>query len=474
MESQQWVMTPMEHLPAEQRIASFAEVLLGYDASEVLAEADRCIQCLHPLCIQGCPNENPIPTFIGLVQEGRVLEAAVIDYENNALPSCTGRVCAWEKQCEGSCVLNARGEGVRIGAIERYIAEYALEHRQEFEALRTARRAAREAAPGRVAVVGAGPAGLTCADFLARRGVQVTVFEAQAQAGGLLRDGIPEFVLPTGTVEAEVRRLTDEGVRFRFETALGRDVSLEQLRNEYDAVFLGLGACTARGLGVPLEDSAGVWTAQAFLHQAKLALEPETGMAPPTIGERVLVVGAGNTAMDAARTALRLGATDVRIVYRRTQAESPSRSVEIEHALTEGVQFDYLVNPVAFVADARGHVRAAVLQRMRLGEPDASGRRRPEPVPGSEHESPCDAVILAVGYKVAAEMLRDLLVLNRDGTVRTVGEDGETGLGGVFAGGDAVRGPATVVEAVHDGRLAAEAIARHLLVHGAMSMAATA
>ncbi|MBX5465777.1 MAG: NAD(P)-dependent oxidoreductase [Clostridia bacterium] len=458
----------MRTLPPQESRRSFDEVALGYDEKEVLDESYRCIQCLNPLCIDGCPNHNPIPDFIALVQEGRFLEAALVDYTNNALPSCTGRVCAWENQCEGWCVLNARGEGVRIGAIERFIADYALRHREEFEALRAERqrRQAEEAEAAsdrrRVAVVGAGPAGLSAAHFLVREGVEVTVFEAQAQAGGLLADGIPQFVLPMGTVEEEVARLREEGVEFRFGIRVGRDVSLEELAGEYDAVFLGVGAQQARGLGVPGEDLAGVWSAQEFLHRAKLALQPGSGVEAPRVGRRVLVVGAGNTAMDAARTALRLGAEEVRVVYRRTQAESPSRPVEIQHAQEEGVEFDYLVNPVAFLGDEDARVRAARLVRMRLGQPDRSGRPRPEPVPGSEFELECETVVLAVGYEVDAALLGEPRLVGKNGRIAVLDASGRTPVEGIFAGGDAVLGPATVVEAVRDGRLAARAIAEWL------------
>lgn len=340
-------------IPHEERVASWDEVLRGFDEAALLAEAERCLQCGHPTCVDGCPNHNPIPTFTGLVQEGRYAEAVAADYLQNSLPSCTGRVCAWKNQCEGHCVLTTRGEGVRVGAIERFIADYALTHPEELAAARLRfqgptgdagalpgnlpyfslvsaylGRAEEDAPEGlgqgpgpsgqhRVAVAGAGPAGLACADFLTRRVVAVTVFEAQAQAGGLLADGIPQFVLSAGVVQLEVGRLRSQGVDFRFNTALGRDVDLDGLRAGFDAVFVGIGAGRPRNLGVPGEDAVGVWSAQEFLHRAKLATQnPE--IAPPEVGRRVLVIGAGNTAMDAARTAIRLGARDVRIVYRRT------------------------------------------------------------------------------------------------------------------------------------------------------------
>jgi glutamate synthase (NADPH/NADH) small chain len=502
----EWKMTPWRVLSRGERTASFDEVIQGFDELTVRAEAERCLLCKHPTCVSGCPNNNPIPTYIGFVQEGRILDAAASDYEKNSLGACTGRVCAWENQCEGHCVLNARGEGVRIGAIERYIADYALARREEFEGL-LARRARERAARGRsaytdpdvssfaaavaaysnvppasyvapfpqpdddplpgycVAVVGAGPAGLACADFLSRRGAAVVVFEAQKYAGGLLTDGIPEFVLPEGTVDREVARLQDQGVVFCFETALGRDVQLEDLRREFDAVFLGIGAIKARRLGIPGEDAIGVGTAQAYLQAAKVAMTCEDGLGfqVPTVGRRVLVIGAGDTAMDAARTSLRLGAKDVYIVYRRSAAESPSRKGEVEHATIEGTHFEYLVNPVEFLKDEHGHVRAARLVRMRLGAPDASGRRSPEPIPGSEYEQECDQVFIAAGYTADGSVIGRPDLLTRSGTVKIKNEGGETDLEGVFAGGDIVRGAMTVVHAIRDGRLAADAIGRYLL-----------
>lgn len=514
IEPDAWKMTPWRVLHQERRLQTFDEVLQGFDEEALRAEAERCLLCKHPTCVSGCPNNNPIPTYIGFVQEGRILEAAASDYEKNSLGACTGRVCAWENQCEGHCVLNARGEGVRIGAIERYIADYALAHKDDFEALlrqRAAERAARgnsayadpkvssfaavvaaysNVAPPSygppfampedaalqgftVAVVGAGPAGLACADFLSRRGAAVVVFEAQKYAGGLLADGIPEFVLPEGTVDREVERLRDQGVVFCFESALGRDVQLEDLRREFDAVFLGIGAIKARRLGVPGEDAEGICTAQQYLQYTKVAMshQGDLGFTAPTVGQRVLVIGAGDTAMDAARTSVRLGAKDVYIVYRRTRAESPSREGEVEHTMTEGTHFEYLVNPVEFLKDDKGHVRAARLVRMRLGEPDASGRRSPEPIPGSEYEQECDMVIMAVGYSADGSVIGHPELLNRNGTVRIKHEGGETDLEGVFAGGDIVRGAFTVVHAIRDGRLAADAIGEYLLSRAAAQQA---
>lgn len=509
VESHPWKMTPWHLLAQKRRSETFEEVVQGFTTlDEVRAEAERCLLCEHPTCISGCPNNNPIPTYLAFVQEGDILDAAVADYEKNSLAACTGRVCEWENQCEGHCVLNARGEGVRIGAVERFIADYALNHRAEFEALR-AKRAAQRAQRGvsayadpkinpyaqaivayggkevpsygptdglpddsslagyTVAVVGAGSAGLACADFLSRRGCAVVIFEAQKYAGGLLADGIPDFVLPEGTVDLEVDRLRSQGVVFCFETVLGRDVQLDELRNEFDAVFLGFGAIKARRTGVPGEDAEGICTAQEFLQQAKVALSHVgvDGFVAPKVGHRVLVIGAGNTSVDAARTSLRLGAEETYIVYRRTRAESPSREIEIEHTEAEGTKFMYLVNPVEYIKDEHGHVKAARLVRMQLGEPDASGRRSPEPIPGSEFELPCDDVILAVGYSADGNILGHPELIQRNGTIKTIGDRGETNLPGVFAGGDIVRGAFTVVHAIRDGRVSADAIGEYLQEH---------
>ena len=518
----QWRMTPVHHLPPEKR-HGFDEVAQGYlSEEEARAEAARCLLCKHPTCISGCPNNNPIPTFLALVLAGRLLDAAVADFEKNSLPACTGRVCNWEEQCEGWCVLNADGEGVRIGAVERFIGDYALHHREDFDRLRAQRLAEEQAqgasaytrpdvspyaetveaygssaVPGyytevqaarvlgaavipgyepedappedlvlagkRVAVVGAGPAGLACADMLSRRKASVEVFDAKSYAGGVMADGIPQFVLPQDVVNREIERIRAHGVTFRFGQALGDALNLDRLREQFDAVFVGIGAEEPRRLGIPGEDAPGVMTAQAFLTEAKRALIPGAGGKPPAVGHRVLVVGAGNTSMDAARTARRLGAEDVRIVYRRTRVQSPSRDIEITLATEEGVRFEYLVNPVEFLRDDSGHLRAAKLVRMRLEGRDSGGRLRPEPVPGSEFELPCNTVLLAIGYKVHGADLGHPEILNRDGTVRTHGQGGVTDLPGVFAGGDLVRGAYTVVHAIRDGRLAADAIGEYLL-----------
>lgn len=519
----QWKMTPVHYRPVDAR-GGFGEVAQGYlTEEEARAEAARCLLCKHPTCISGCPNNNPIPTFLALVVAGQIVDAAVSDFEKNALPACTGRVCNWEEQCEGWCVLNAAGEGVRIGAVERFIGDYALHHREEFDRLWAQRRAEEDAqgtsaytrpdvspyaaaieayhgssavpgyytetqaarvlgaavVPGygpddappedtkldglRVAVVGAGPAGLACADMLSRRHAGVVIFDSKSYPGGVLADGIPEFVLPQDVVDREIERIRSQGVTFQFGQVLGKNLEIDKLREQFDAVFVGIGAEEPRRLGVAGEDAKGVMTAQAFLGQAKRATVSGSGVEQPALGRRVLVIGAGNTSMDAARTAIRLGAEDVRVVYRRTRVQSPSRDIEIEHSTEEGVHFEYLVNPVAFLKDDEGRVRAVRLVRMRLEGRDASGRPTPKPIAGSEYELACDTVLLAIGYSVHGTDLGHPEILNRDGSVRTHGEGGATDLPGVFAGGDLVRGAYTVVHAIRDGRLAADAMGDYLL-----------
>ena len=521
-EGYQWRMTPVHLLPPDERLVSHAEVAQGYlTDAEAREEAARCLLCKNPTCISGCPNNNPIPTFLGFVQEGNILDAAVADYEKNALAGCTGRVCNWEAQCEGWCVLNANGEGVRIGAIERYIADYAARHGEAYRALRD-RRAAEEATSGispyvradvstyaaaigaygadlvpgystpprarhndagfvpgygpmeappadvpldgfRVAVVGSGPAGLACASMLARDRARVVMFEAEDYPGGILSDGIPEFVLPQTVVAREIADILDRGVELRCGQALGRDIHLPDLLRTFNAVFLAIGAEAAHRLDIPGHDAAGVWVAQEFLRRAKRALAAPSAEPAPAVGRRVLVIGAGDTSIDAARTARRLGAADVRIVYRRTSSESPSRPVETALAIAEGVQYAYLVDPLELLRDGAGHVRAARLQRMRLGAIDRSRRARPEPVPGSMYELACDTVIFAIGYGVATlGAIERPDVLNPNGTIRVHGEGGATEVPGLFAGGDVVRGAYTVVHAVRDGRLAADAIGAYL------------
>lgn len=467
----QYVRVSIPHRPAPDRVADFDEVALTYTEEQAIAEAQRCLQCYKPACEQGCPNHNPIKTFIRLVAEGKAVEAAEMLWAHNAIPSCTGRVCAWENQCEGACPLGRKGEPIAIGALERYLAERALAARFPDGRPTLAGpwpTGVESIVSGDVAVVGAGPAGLSCANILSRRGYRVTVIDGWVAPGGVMSYGIPEFVLPKKTVAAEVERLRRQGVSFVQQVVVGRDIAVEDLfRMGFRAVFLGIGANEPVKMGVPGEDLEGVVTAKEFLMAVALAqLRAEDEGAVPGMdlrGRRVVVIGAGNTAMDAARTALRLGARDVSILYRRAREHSPSRPVEMALAEEEGVRFEFLVAPQRFLGE-NGRLVAAEMIRMRLGAPDSSGRPAPEPVEGSEFVLPVDLAILAVGYRVEGELAGSTpgLQTGRGGRIVIQDESGLTSLPGVWAGGDCVTGANTVVHAVAAGRQAAEAIAAYL------------
>ncbi|MFS8613137.1 NADPH-dependent glutamate synthase [Limnochorda sp.] len=467
-----WDQVPLRQLPLEARLATFAEVNQGYTYEEAVLEAQRCLQCPSPACQDGCPNGNPIRDFIDLLAEGDLAGAIELDWTRNALPSCTGRVCAWELQCEGFCVMGERGDPIRIGALERFIADWAAENLDLLQLVDTEYRPRAQ----RVAVVGAGPAGLAVSHFLARKGYPVTVFEAWALPGGVMAYGIPEYVLPQQVIDREVARLEALGVEFRTGVRVGRDLTLDELLQTYDAVFVGTGANEPATLGIPGEELEGVWTAKEFLMRVQASQMadrladrlPAEEMSPPRVGQRVAVVGAGNTAMDAARTARRLGADEVTVVYRRDEAQSPSRPVEIDHAKTEGVRFQYLVNPVRFLGDEAGRLRAMELIRMELGPPDGSGRPRPVPVPGSEFQMPVDTVIVAVGYAPERELAaRGGLATTSWGGLVVDEATGATSRPGVFAAGDCVTGAKTVIHAIAGARRAAEAMERYLEARGA-------
>ncbi|MEW6046446.1 MAG: NAD(P)-dependent oxidoreductase [Bacillota bacterium] len=466
----QYTRVPIAHRPAAERIRDFDEVVLTYRDDEAVAEAQRCLQCYKPACELACPNHNPIKSFIRLVSEGRAEEAAGMLWAHNAISSCTGRVCAWENQCEGACPLGRKGEPVAIGALERYLAEKALsaqfpEGRPSLAAAWPHGRAAIEV--GDVAVVGAGPAGLSCANVLSRRGYRVTVLDAWVAPGGVMSYGIPEFVLPKKTVASEVERLRRQGIRFVQEVVVGRDVTVDGLfEMGFRAVFLGIGANEPVKMGVLGEDLPGVVSAKDFLMAvaaAQLGDRRPAGQDMDLTGKRVIVIGAGNTAMDAARTALRLGALDVSILYRRAREHSPSRPVEMALAEEEGVRFEFLVAPQRFLGE-NGRLVAAEVVRMRLGAPDSSGRPSPEPIEGSEYVIPIDVAILAVGYRVERDLTAATpgLEAGRGGRILVKDDRGMTSKGAVWAGGDCVTGANTVVHAVAAGRLAAEAIAAYL------------
>ncbi|HEY8425381.1 MAG TPA: NAD(P)-dependent oxidoreductase [Limnochordales bacterium] len=467
----QYERVPIAHRPAAQRVHDFAEVALTYDDASAMAEAQRCLQCYRPACEVGCPNHNPIKAFIALVAQGRAVEAAELLWAHNPIPSCTGRVCAWEAQCEGACPLGRKGEPIAIGALERYLAERGLAARLgSGEAIpATPWPCGPEAVvPGDVAVVGAGPAGLACANVLSRRGFSVTVLDGWLEPGGVMSYGIPEFVLPKRAVAAEAERLRRQGVRFVQQVVVGRDLDIEDLfALGFRAVFLAIGANEAQTMGIPGEELEGVVTAKDFLMAvARARLSPDgqgAGALPDLAGRRVVVIGAGNTAMDAARTARRLGATDVTILYRRAREHSPSRPVEMALAEEEGVRFEWLVAPRRFIGEG-GRLTGVELVRMELGEPDASGRPTPRPVPGSESVRPVDLAILAVGYRVEASLPATTpgLETGSGGRILVRDQSGVTSLPGVWAGGDCVTGANTVVHAVAAGRLAGEAIAAYL------------
>lgn len=441
---------------AVERVADFLEIATGFDAETAQEQARRCIQCPRPSCMEACPLSNRIPEWLALTAEGHFLEAAELSRSTSNLPEVCSRVCPQERLCEGSCILNGRSEPVSIGAIERFINEYALAH-ESFHSL--------GAPPNgfKVAVIGSGPGGLSCADELSRKGYGVTVFEAQPLPGGLLVNGIPAFKLDKTLVARRIQLLEKRGVKFLTGVRIGYELSLWELRREFDAVFLAIGAHQAKGLGVPGAELAGVFQALPFLIQKNVDLELDI---PPiqAQGKRVVVLGGGDTAMDCLRTAIRCGAKDTVCVYRRDLANMPGSRKEYANALEEGARFMFLTNPIEVIGNKRGKVAHVRCLRMELGEPDASGRRKPQKVPGSEFDIPADLVLVAYGFDpVPFPESSDLrqLETNSWGAV-VVDQNQMTSVPGVFAGGDLVRGPSLVAHAVRDARKAANAIHRHL------------
>lgn len=455
------VKRPMPAQEPAVRVTNFDEVALGYTAEDALAEAERCLQCKDPTCKQGCPVEVDIPEFIAEIKEGRLDEAARIIRQKNNLPAICGRVCPQENQCEKYCLMGKRFEPVAIGRLERFVADYALQNRSA-ESVETPSSDGK-----RVAVVGSGPAGLTCAADLARMGYRVTVFEALHKPGGVLVYGIPEFRLPKNVVQAEVDYVKSLGVEFQVNVVIGKTLTIDDLFEEgYEAVFIGTGAGAPRFLCIPGENLNGVYSANEFLTRTNLMkayLFPEY-VTPIKIGRKVAVVGAGNVAMDAARTALRLGAEEVNIVYRRSRQEMPARLEEVEHAEEEGIRFNLLTNPVALIGDDKGWVKAMECVKMELGEPDASGRRRPIPIEGSNFELEADIVVIAIGQSPNPLVPRTTpgLEIGPRGTITADPESGQTSRKGVFAGGDIVTGAATVILAMGAGKKAARAIDAYL------------
>ncbi len=449
----------MPEQDATERAETFTEVNLGFPEQVALLEADRCLQCKDPRCIRGCPVSVNIPRFIELLTEGRVSEAAQSLLCDNALPAVTGRVCPQETQCEAECVRGNKGMPVGIGYLERYVADWARIHRDELLAQRPA------PTDRKVVVVGSGPSGLTAAGELARRGHDVTIYEALHKPGGVLVYGIPEFRLPKKIVQQEVERLESMGVKIECNVIVGRTYTLPELRDRFDAVFIANGAGLPVFMNVPGENFKGVYSANEYLTRVNLmaAYQFPNADTPVLQGKRVAVIGGGNVAMDAVRTARRLGAEQAMIVYRRTREEMPARTEEVHHAEEEGIQFEMLTAPTEVIGNDKRWVTGLKCIRMKLGEPDASGRARPEPIPGSDFVLPCDIVIVAIGTRANPLLTATCpdLKLNKRGNI-LVDEDGMTSLPGVFAGGDIVRGAATVILAMGDGKKAAQAMDRWL------------
>ncbi|KAB2951720.1 NADPH-dependent glutamate synthase [Heliorestis acidaminivorans] len=461
----------------QERVSNFNEVALGYTEEQAIIEAKRCLQCKKPKCRDGCPVEVLIPEFIQAVADGDMATAAKQLKLKNALPAVCGRVCPQESQCESKCIVGIKSEPVAIGRLERFVADWEMA-KEEAEEAKVAdldtvdgdqeSESSATASPKKqkVAIIGAGPAGLSCAADLARFGYDVTVFEALHVAGGVLMYGIPEFRLPKAIVEKEIDSLRKLGVNLQVNMVGGKTFTVEDLQQKgYEAVFIGTGAGLPNFMGIPGENLCGVFAANEFLTRTNLmkGYDFPNFLTPVISGRKVAVLGAGNVAMDAARTALRLGAEEVSIVYRRSEKEMPARAEEIEHAHEEGVQFKVLTNPVEIVGDEQGWVKGMNCLRYELGEPDESGRRRPVPVEGSEFFMEVDSVIVAIGQGPNPLVTQSTagLALNRKGTIQA-DEEGRTSLPGVFAGGDIVTGAATVILAMGAGKKSARAIDQYL------------
>ncbi len=451
---------PVREQDAKVRATNFEEVCLGYDKEEAMCEATRCINCKNAQCIKGCPVAINIPGFIEKVKEGDIEAAYQIISEASALPAVCGRVCPQESQCEGKCIRGIKGEPVSIGKLERFVADWARENHIKPEG-------AKEKKDKKVAVIGSGPSGLTCAGDLAKMGYDVTIFEALHEPGGVLVYGIPEFRLPKKDVVAkEIENVRALGVKIETNVVVGKSVTIDELLEEegFDAVFIGSGAGLPKFMGIPGEQANGVFSANEYLTRSNLMKAfDEASNTPIMRGEKVAVVGGGNVAMDAARTALRLGA-EVHIVYRRSEEELPARVEEVHHAKEEGIIFDLLTNPTEIIADENGWVSGIKCVRMELGEPDASGRRRPVVIEGSEFLMEVDTVIMSLGTSPnpLISSTTEGLEVNKYKCIVAEEEFGKTSKEGVYAGGDAVTGAATVILAMGAGKAAAKGIDEYL------------
>ena len=451
---------PVKEQDAKVRAANFQEVCLGYNKEEAMEEATRCINCKNAQCIKGCPVSINIPGFIEKVKEGKIEEAYQIISESSALPAVCGRVCPQESQCEGKCIRGIKGEALSIGNLERFVADYAREN-----GIRP--QGAEKKNGKKVAVIGSGPSGLTCAGDLAKLGYEVTIFEALHEPGGVLVYGIPEFRLPKSAVVAkEIENVKALGVKIETNVVVGKSVTIDELLEEegFDAVYIGSGAGLPKFMGIPGEQANGVFSANEYLTRSNLMKAfDENSNTPIMRGKKVAVVGGGNVAMDAARTALRLGA-EVHIVYRRSEAELPARAEEVHHAKEEGIIFDLLTNPVEILEDEKGWVTGIKCIRMELGAPDESGRRRPVEVPDSEFVMDVDTVIMSLGTSPnpLISSTTEGLETNKWKCIVAAEENGQTSKEGVYAGGDAVTGAATVILAMGAGKAGAKGIDEYL------------
>ena len=451
---------PVREQDAKERATNFEEVCLGYDAKEAMAEATRCINCKNAQCVKGCPVNIDIPGFISKVKDGEFKEAYDVISKSSALPAVCGRVCPQESQCEGKCIRGIKGEPISIGKLERFVADWAAENgiKPSVDAPSNGKR---------VAVIGSGPAGLTCAGDLAKMGYDVTIYEALHQPGGVLVYGIPEFRLPKEKVVAkEIENVKSLGVKIETNVIVGKSITIDELIEEegFDAVFIGSGAGLPKFMGIKGETANGVFSANEYLTRSNLMKAFDSKSTTPIkVGKKVAVVGGGNVAMDAARTALRLG-SEVHIIYRRSEEELPARVEEVHHAKEEGIIFDLLTNPVEILEDENGWVSGIKCIRMELGEPDASGRRRPVEVKGSEFVIDVDTVIMSLGTSpnpLISSTTKGLEINNHKSLIATE-DTGATSKEGVYAGGDAVTGAATVILAMGAGKAAAKGIDEYL------------